>query len=291
MFEGVLPALITPFNEDESIDFKSLSGLIEFLLEAGIHGIVTCGTTGESACLTREERIEFNTHVVTQIKKRIPVIAGVGSNSTAATIQLAQDAEKTGADGLLVITPYYNKPTPEGLYRHFINVAEKSSLPIVLYNVPSRTGINMDAETIEKLSDHPGFVALKEASGSLDQVTAFINICGDRMNILSGDDILTLPILAIGGKGVISVTANILPGKLVQQFQSFKTNDLKTAQAINEEMFPIHKAMFIETNPIPVKTALSMMGMIKPVFRLPLVPMKEKNLVSLRQVLTKYGVL
>src|SRR4030042_2149232 len=205
MFEGVFPAIVTPFNEDELIDFKSLTGLVDYLINSGIHGLVTCGTTGESTSLSREERIQLNQHVVKQVNSRIPVIAGVGTNLTVSTIQFAQDAEKTGIDGLLVITPYYNKPTPEGLFRHFTAVAEKTKLPIILYNVPSRTGVNIDTDTLEKLSHNPRIVQLKEASGSLDQITSFIRICGEKIGILSGDDPLTYPILAIGGKGVISV--------------------------------------------------------------------------------------
>jgi len=290
MFKGSMTAIITPFK-DGKIDEGAFRDLIEFQIKNGTDAIVPCGTTGESATLTYEEHGRVIELVVEIVAKRIPVIAGTGSNSTAETIMLTRHAERTGADAALLITPYYNKPTQEGLYQHYKAVAEEVALPLFLYNVPGRTGINMLPETVARLSEIKNIVGIKEATGNLQQISDVIELCRPGFIILSGDDFTTLPILAIGGHGVISVTSNIAPRDVADMCDAFVAGDMKRATALHYKLQPLHRAMFVETNPIPVKTALAMMGRVREEFRLPLVRMGEKNRERLQKTLMDYGLI
>ncbi|MEO2083537.1 MAG: 4-hydroxy-tetrahydrodipicolinate synthase [Desulfurobacteriaceae bacterium] len=290
MFEGIYVAIPTPFKNGK-VDEKALKEHIEFLIENGVDGIVPCGTTGESATLSYEEHEKVIALTIEQCRGRVKVIAGTGSNSTSEAIRLTRFAEEVKADGALLITPYYNKPNQEGLYLHFKAVAEAVSIPIVLYNVPGRTGVNMLPETVEKLSRIDNIVAIKEATGSTNVATEIINLCGERISVFSGDDLTFFPLLAVGAKGVISVTANIVPEKMVEMFKAFKSGDLVKAQELHLELYPLSKVLFIDTNPIPVKTALSMMGKMEKEFRLPLCPTTPEKEERIREILKKIGVL
>lgn len=290
MFAGSFVAIVTPFRNGQ-IDETKLAELIEFQIKEGTHGVVPCGSTGESATLSHEEHQRVVELTIRMVDGRVPVIAGTGSNSTAEAIKLTEHAKKAGADGVLMITPYYNKPTQEGLFRHFKLIAEQVDIPVVLYNVPGRTGINMIPQTVQRLAEIPNIVAIKEASGSLQQISEILNLCGDTITVLSGDDPLTLPILAVGGKGVISVTANILPADTASLVTEFEAGNWLTAREINNYLHAINQVLFIETNPIPVKTALALMGKISGELRLPLCPMSESNLNTLKNVMRKYNLL
>ncbi|MEE3346811.1 MAG: 4-hydroxy-tetrahydrodipicolinate synthase [Nitrospinota bacterium] len=289
MFEGSFVAIVTPFKNGK-IDAPALSGLIEFHIENGTNGIVPCGTTGESATLDHAEHEEVVRITVETCKGRIPVLAGTGSNATHEAVELTQRAQKLGADGALLITPYYNKPTQEGLYQHFSTVAKETDLPIMLYNVPSRTAINMEPGTVARLSSIKNIVGIKEASGSLVQVSEIIDSCGPDFSVSSGEDALTWPILAIGGKGVISVTANLVPGKFAKLCQAAREGDVETAKALHYELLKLNDVMFIETNPIPVKAALALMGRIENEFRPPLCPPTEEHLSQLKTTLGVYAL-
>jgi 4-hydroxy-tetrahydrodipicolinate synthase len=290
MFSGSMVAIVTPFCNG-AVDEKRLQELIAFQIENGTSAIVPCGTTGESATLTHDEHSRVVAITIEAARKRVPVIAGTGSNSTEEAIQLTRRAKKSGADAALLITPYYNKPTQEGLYLHYKAVAEAVDLPLILYNVPGRTSINMEPKTLERLAQIENIVGVKEASGSLAQVTDIIQRCGDKIAVLSGDDALTLPILAVGGKGVISVAANIIPDQMADMVNSFMEGNLARAQELNLNLYPLFQSLFYETNPIPVKTALCLMGKIGGEFRLPLCSMTEWNLSKLKEVLAKYRLL
>lgn len=290
MFAGSLVAIVTPFRNGQ-IDEKGLAELIELQIKEGTHGIVPCGSTGESATLSHEEHQKVVELTIRVVDGRVPVIAGTGSNSTAEALKLTTYAKKAGADGALMITPYYNKPTQEGLYRHFSLIAEKVDIPIILYNVPGRTGVNMLPQTVERLAQIPNIVGIKEASGSLQQISDIINLCGNKLTILSGDDGLTLPILAVGGKGVISVTANILPADTASLVTEFEAGNWMKAREISNYLHAINQALFIETNPIPVKTALALMGKISGEMRLPLCPLSENNLGPLKSVMKRYNLI
>ncbi len=288
MFEGSIVALATPFNKNGEIDFKSLENLIEFHIGEKTDGILPCGCTGEAATLTHDEQKKIIEFVVRKVNKRIPVIAGTGSNSTEEALDLTSFAKKAGADAALLITPYYNKPTPKGQYLHYQKIAAEVDIPIILYNVPSRTGTNMLPETIAKLSEIPNIVAVKEANPSLDQVSKIISLCD--ITVLSGNDSVTLPILSVGGKGVISVVANVVPRKIHELVQNFKEGKLKEARKIHYELYPLFEALFYETNPIPVKEALALMGKIQPNLRLPLCRMGEESKEKLVKVLKDLGL-
>jgi len=290
MYKGSYVAIVTPFK-DNVLDEKGLRQNIKFLIEKGSSGIVACATTGECPSLSDEEYEHVIRIAVEQTKGKVPVIAGAGTNSTTKTIKLVQRAEEFGAQGVLVVTPYYNNPTQEGLYRHYRVVSEASNIPIIVYNVPSRTGCNILPRTIARLyHDCKNIVGLKAASGNLDQVSEVQWLCGDEFDILSGDDSLTFPMLAIGAKGVISVVANILPDKVAMLCESFSNGDLLQARKIHLEIFPVIKAMFIETNPIPLKKAMNLLGMPSGKPRLPLVEMGEENVSILKKVLIDYGI-
>jgi len=289
LLRGSMVALVTPFKGGK-IDKRALKKLIEFHVVNGTDAIVPCGTTGESATLSHEEHTKVVEMTLEYVDGRIPVVAGTGSNSTEEAIQLTQHAERAGADAALLITPYYNKPTQEGLYQHFRAVARGVRIPIILYNVPGRTSVNLLPETISRLTEFKNIVGIKEATGDLKQIGDLISLCGDRMTVLSGDDFTTLPILAIGGKGVISVTANVAPRDVSSMVHAYLRGDEKEAVALHTSLWPLHKAMFLETNPIPVKTALGIMGMIDPEMRLPLAPLSLANREKLTKTLKAYGL-
>ena len=290
MFEGSFVAIVTPFKNGE-VDAAALRDLIEFHIANGTNGIVPCGTTGESATLSHAEHEEVIRLSVETCKGRIPVLAGTGSNATQEAIELTLRAQKIGADGALLITPYYNKPTQEGLFQHFSIVAKETDIPIILYNVPSRTSINMLPRTVARLSSVNNIVGIKEASGSLVQVSEIIDSCGPDFEVISGEDPLTWPILAIGGKGVISVTANLVPDKFAKLVDAARTGDVETAKALHYELLKLNDIMFIETNPIPVKAALALMGRIQNEFRAPLCPPSEESLSKLNTVLKDYALI
>lgn len=291
MFKGSIVAIVTPFKNG-NVDEEKLRDLIEFQIKNGTSGIVPCGTTGESATLSFEEHERVIEITVEQVKKRIPVIAGTGSNSTEEAIMLTKHAAKVGADASLQVAPYYNRPTQKGLYEHFKAIAESVEIPIVLYNIASRTGVNIEPETIAKLAgDCKTIVGVKEASGSLDQMSRIKQLSGENFALLSGDDSLTLPILSIGGTGVISVVANIVPKDVASLVTEFEKGNLKKAKDLHYKLLPLIKAMFIETNPIPVKTALGLLGLCKPDLRLPLCTISEENLEKLKKALKDYRLL
>ncbi|MEK6759385.1 MAG: 4-hydroxy-tetrahydrodipicolinate synthase [Deltaproteobacteria bacterium] len=289
MFTGSITALVTPFK-DGKVDEAALRRLIDFQIENGINGVVPCGTTGESATLNYEEHDHVIEVVIDAVAGRVPVIAGTGSNSTSETIQLTAHAKKAGADAALLIAPYYNKPTQQGLYEHYRRVAEEVDIPIMLYNVPGRTGVNMLPETVARLSEIESIIGIKEATGDLKQVSEVIEYSRKGFLVLSGDDFTTLPMLAIGGHGVISVTSNVMPKEISDMVRFFKAGRFDEATRLHFSLQALHRMMFIETNPIPVKTALAMMGMISGEFRLPLVEMAEANRVKLQGVLKSYGL-
>jgi len=288
--KGSMVALVTPFKNDK-VDEGKLKELVEFHIENGTKAVIPCGTTGESATLSLAEHDRV-VEVVTKIaKKRITVIAGSGSNNTKEAIRLTRHAKDVGADAALLISPYYNRPTQQGLYLHFKAVADVVDIPIVLYNIASRTGVNIEPETIAELAKIKNIVGVKEASGNLDQMSRIAQLCGDEFALISGDDSLTLPLMAIGGTGVISVVANIAPKDVADLVDSFLKGDLRHAKKMHYKLLPLIKAMFIETNPIPVKTAIGLMGMIEPGLRLPMCDMKPENLAKLRKALKDYGLL
>ncbi len=283
-------AIVTPMK-DGAIDEKALEALVEFHLENGTSAIVPCGTTGESATLSHDEHRRVIELTVKVVDGKIPVIAGTGSNSTEEAIALTQHAKTAGATAALLITPYYNKPTQEGLYRHFKAIAEGVDLPQILYNIPGRTGVNMLPETVARLLEHENVVGMKEGSGSIQQMGHLIHLCGDRLCVISGDDVLTLPLMALGGKGVISVTANIAPSDMAEMTAAALSGDFTEARRINEKLYPLHQVLFLETNPIPVKAALALMGRCSDEVRLPLCGLSDAYLTRLRTTLSDYGLL
>ena len=290
MFEGSIVAIVTPFK-DGKVDEEAFRELIEFQIENGTSAIVPCGTTGESATLDFEEHKRVIKICVDAVKKRVPVIAGAGANNTKEAIELTAFAKEAGADATLQVVPYYNKPTQEGLYLHFSTIAKEVPLPQVLYNIPSRTGVNMLPQTVARLAELKEIVAIKEASGNLVQMAEIMNLAGDKITLLSGDDTLTLPVLSIGGKGVISVIANIVPKETAEMVRLWNQGDVEGAKNMYLKLLPLCQAMFYETNPIPVKTALSLMGKIKGELRLPLCPMSQSNLERLKAVLKQYNLI
>ncbi|HSA65846.1 MAG TPA: 4-hydroxy-tetrahydrodipicolinate synthase [Nitrospira sp.] len=284
MFSGSIVAIVTPFRNGK-VDERALGDLIEWQIAHGTNGIVPCGTTGESATLTHEEHHRVVRLTVEVVRGRVPVIAGTGSNSTDEAISLTRHAKEAGADGALLITPYYNKPMQEGLYRHYKAVAEAVDLPLVLYNIPGRTGVNMVPATVARLAVMKNIVGIKEGSGSVQQASDIAQTCGDRLTVLSGDDPLTLPMMAVGAKGVITVTANVMPKEMAQLVAFFLAGRIDEARRIHFSLSPLFAALFSETNPIPVKEALGMMGKIDPELRLPLCAMSTENRNQLTRVL------
>ncbi len=291
MFKGSIVAIVTPFD-NKKVDEKKLRELIEFQIKNGTSGIVPCGTTGESATLSFEEHDKVIEITIDQTKKRVPVIAGTGSNSTEEAIILTRHAEKAGADASLQVSPYYNRPTQKGLYEHFKAVADSVKIPIILYNIASRTGVNIEPETIARLAnDCKNIVGVKEASGSLDQMSRIKQLCPERFELISGDDSLTLPLLAIGGIGIISVAANIIPADVAAMVEEFEKGNTEEARRLHYKMLPLIKALFVETNPIPVKTALGLMGLCKSDLRLPMTEMLAENKEKLKKAMKDYGLL
>jgi 4-hydroxy-tetrahydrodipicolinate synthase len=284
MFSGSIVAIVTPFRKGQ-VDERAFADLIEWQIANGTNGIVPCGTTGESATLTHEEHHRVIKLTVEVVRGRVPVIAGTGSNSTDEAISLTQHAREAGADGALLITPYYNKPSQEGLYRHYKAVAEAVDMPLVLYNIPGRTGVNMLPATVARLAVMKNIVGIKEGSGSVQQASDIAQACGDRLTVLSGDDPLTLPMMAVGAKGVITVTANVMPKEMAQLVAAFLAGRVDEARRIHFALSPLFAALFYETNPIPVKEALGMMGKIDPELRLPLCAMGADNRNQLSRVL------
>lgn len=291
MFKGSMVAIITPFTPDGRVDEESYRRLIEFQLENGTDVIVPCGTTGESATLDYEEHDRVIQICIEQVNKRVPVIAGTGSNSTSEAIELSLHAKKMGADAVLLVSPYYNKPSQEGLYQHYKKIAETVALPQVLYNVPGRTGMNMDAKTTIRLAEFSNVVAIKEASGNLTQAGEILFAAGDKIDVLSGDDFLTLPLMACGAKGVISVTANIMPKEVKAMVVAIQEGRWEDARKMHLKLLEIHNTMFIESNPVPVKTAASLMGKCGATVRLPLVDMQSTTLEKLKSVMQGYGLI
>ena len=289
MFQGSIVALVTPFKQGE-LDEKALRDLVEFHIAEGTNAIVPCGTTGESATLSHEEHCRVIEIVIDQAKKRVPVIAGAGSNSTKEAVFLTEHAKKSGADAVLSITPYYNKPTQAGLYQHFKTIAEQVDIPIVLYNVPGRTGVNMLPDTVIELSKIKNIVGVKEASGSLDQAGAILQHTDDSFDVISGEDSLTFPMMAMGAKGVISVTANVAPKKMAQMCKAVLENNMIEARKLHYELIDLSKAVFYETNPIPAKKAVYLMGLIENEIRLPLVEMTKENTEKLKTVMKNLGI-
>ncbi|MBW1773463.1 MAG: 4-hydroxy-tetrahydrodipicolinate synthase [Deltaproteobacteria bacterium] len=290
MFKGSIVAIVTPFK-DGKVDEESYRQLIEFQIENGTSAIVPCGTTGESATLKMEEHARVIDIAVEAVNKRVPVIAGTGGNSTSEAIELTEHAKKVGADATLQVTPYYNKPTQEGLYQHFKAIAKAVPLPQVLYNVPSRTSVNMLPETVARLAELPEVVAIKEASGNIGQMADIVRLAGDKITLLSGDDNLTLPVLCVGGTGVVSVAANIVPRDTADLVKAWEEGRIDEAKGLFYKLLPLCQAMFFETNPIPVKTSLGLMGKIQDEMRLPLYPMAPANLEKLKKALSEYGLI
>ncbi len=291
MFKGSIVAIVTPFKNNK-IDEKKLRQLIDFQIKNGSSGIVPCGTTGESATLSFDEHESVIQIAIDQAGKRVPVIAGTGSNSTEEAIMLTKQAASAGADASLQVSPYYNRPTQKGLYEHFKAIAQSVKIPIILYNIAGRTGVNIEPETIAKLAqDCKNIVAVKEASGSLDQMSRIKQLCPKNFDLISGDDGLTLPVLSIGGTGIISVVANIVPKDVAQLVAAFEKGDFKKAKELHYKLLPLIKAVFLETNPIPVKTAMGLLGMCAPDLRLPMCSMSEANLDKLKKVLKDYRLL
>lgn len=290
MFKGAITALVTPFRNGQ-VDEKALRELIEFQIAGGIDGLVPCGTTGESPTLTHDEHDRVIEITIDAAKKRVPVIAGTGSNSTAEALRLTKHAYEAGADGALIACPYYNKPTQEGLYQHFQLIAQKVPMPIIPYNIPGRTGVNMSPELIARLAKISNIVGIKEASGSLKQMNDVLDLCGPEFDVLSGDDGLTLPLMAMGGKGIISVASNIIPADMSRLVDALDGERLAEGRALHQKMSPLFDVLFVETNPIPVKAALAMMGKIEYEYRLPLCKMAAGNYDKLKKVMENYGLI
>lgn len=291
VLKGIYTALVTPFK-DGSVDETALKGLIEFQLAGGVNGIVPCGTTGEASTLSYEEHERVIELTVTFTGGRVPVIAGTGSNSTHETIEITRVAKRLGSNMVLLVAPYYNRPTQEGLYQHFKKVAEEVDIPIILYNIPTRTGVNMLPELVVRLAEIPNIVGIKEASGSLQQVADIYRLTKGKFAILSGDDNLFLPMMSLGATGVISVLSNVVPAKMQALARAFMDEkNLQKALDLHVELMPLFQTMFIEVNPVPVKETLYFMGMLERELRLPLCPLTEKNRETLKGVIKEYGLL
>lgn len=286
MFKGVFTAIVTPFKEDESVDEETLKKLINFNIENDVSGIVPCGTTGESPTLSHEEHDRVIEITVKHVNKRVPVIAGTGSNCTKEAIRLTKHAEEVGADACLLVNPYYNKPTQEGLYRHFKAIADSVEFPCVVYNIKGRTGVNVETSTLIRLvNDCKNIVAVKEASGDLEQIKDVIAQRPEGFSVLSGDDNITFDLIKAGGDGVVSVASNLVPDKMSKMVKLALDGEFKEAEKLNNELMPLFKAEFIETNPIPIKAALAMKGMIKEVYRLPMCELSDRHRKELKKVL------
>jgi 4-hydroxy-tetrahydrodipicolinate synthase len=286
MFSGTFTALVTPFRNGK-VDVEALEGMVEFQIQHGVSGLVPCGTTGETPAMSEaEDRVVVET-VVRVANGRVPVVAGTGSNSTDMAIKYTRMAQEVGADGSLQVAPYYNKPTQEGLYRHFAAIAESTELPLVLYNIPGRTGVTISAETMARLAEIPNVVGVKDSTLSMNMIADVISLCGEDFDVLSGDDPMTLPLVALGGRGVISVASNVAPGAVSDMVKALLEGDFERGRELHYELLPLFRALFVETNPIPVKTAASLLGLCSDEMRLPLVPMEGENLSVLQETLDR----
>lgn len=290
MFKGSMVALVTPMKDDGTVDTQALHELVEWHIQSKTDGLVIAGTTGESATLEPHEQTDIVTQVVKQVAGRIPVIAGTGTNSTRTTLQLTENAKKAGVDACLIVTPYYNKPSQDGLYQHYKTIAEKVALPIILYNVPGRTACDMQPETVERLSKIKHIIGIKEATGKLDRAREIIECCGDTVAVYSGDDATALDLMLHGAKGVISVTANVAPAKMVQLCEAALAGDRERAMVINNELMGLHTKLFVESNPVPAKWALYTMGKIKAGIRLPLLPLDSRHHQEVKEAMQNAGV-
>src|SRR2546426_5056181 len=290
MFTGSMTALVTPFRAGE-IDRRALGALVERQIEAGAHGLVPCGSRGEAATLTHDEHVQVVREVVRLARGRVPVIAGAGSNSTAEAIRLTRGAEKAGADGALLISPYYNRPTQEGIYQHYKKIASEVGIPLIVYNIPGRTGSKIEPETLARLSEIKNIAGVKEATGSVDQAIDVIRLCGDRLAVYSGEDSLIFSLMALGGKGVISTVANVAPKETSQLTEACLKGNWEKGRELQFKLMPLIRSLFLETNPIPAKTALALMGKCSSDLRLPLTPMAEGNLKKLRAAMSDFGLL
>ncbi len=290
IFEGVGTALITPFNEN-GVDFESLERIVNDQITAGVNALIVCGTTGEPATMTEQERISAVKCVVETTAGRVPVIAGAGSNCTATAISNCQKYEALGVDGLLIVTPYYNKCTQKGLIAHYEAIAKSTTLPIIVYNVPGRTGVNILPETLDKIADIPNVVAIKEASGNLNQVQKMLDLCKDRIDVYSGEDNLAVEIVKMGGKGLISVLSNVVPSKTATMLSLALKGEYELADALQKDVNPLVDQLFVEVNPIPVKKAMELMGYCKKYIRLPLTEMEDEHTEKLKELLIRQGVL
>ncbi len=284
MFSGAFTALVTPFRNGE-VDVEALEGMVEFQIQNGIHGLVPCGTTGETPAMSEsEDRLVIET-VVRIANGRVPVIAGTGSNSTDMAIKYTKMAEEVGADGSLQVSPYYNKPTQEGLYRHFAAIAESTNLAIILYNIPGRTSVTIDAETTARLAEIPNIVGTKEATLSMNMAMDVMSLCGEGFDVLSGDDPVTLPLMSLGGRGVISVASNVAPAAVSNMVNALLKGDWERGRELHYELLPLFRTLFVETNPIPVKTAASILGLCSDEMRMPMIPLQGENLDTLRRIM------
>lgn len=285
MFSGTFTALVTPFRNGE-VDVEALEGMVEFQIQHGVSGLVPCGTTGETPAMSEaEDRLVVET-TVRVANGRVPIIAGTGSNSTDMAIKYTRMAQEVGADGSLQVAPYYNKPTQEGLYRHFAAIAESTDLPLVLYNIPGRTGVTISAETMARLAEEiPNIVGVKDSTLSMNMISDMRALCGEEFSILSGDDPMALPLVALGGRGVISVASNVAPGAVSDMVRALLSGDYDRGRELHYELLPLFRALFVETNPIPVKTAASLLGLCSDEMRLPMVPLSGENLRGLERVM------
>lgn len=290
-FGRLLTAMVTPLGKDLSVDYTQAKKLARYLVESGSEGLVVAGTTGESPTLTRDEKIELFKVIVEEVGGKAVVIAGTGGNNTADSVALTQAAEKAGVDGVMLVGPYYNKPSQEGLYQHFKTVAESTDLPVMLYNIPGRTAVNILPATVQRLAQLENIVAIKEASGSLDQVSELRRILPDNFAIYSGDDSMTLPLMALGGKGVVSVASHVVGPKMKEMINAFTSGNITMATKLHVELFPVFKSMFVTTNPVPVKAALNMLGWQVGLPRLPLVEATEDEKGIIKTVLAEQGLL
>src|SRR6185436_4145048 len=291
MFQGCGTALVTPFQSDLSLDEEALRRLVQRQIEGGIHFLVPCGTTGENPTLTREEHLRVVEITLEEAKGKVPVLAGAGGNDTRELVHLAKEVEALGADGLLVVTPYYNKPTPEGLVAHYREIARNTRLPIVVYNVPGRTGLNVEPATLARLARIDRVVAVKEASGNISQMSQIFQVVPHDFAVLSGDDGLTLPLIALGGVGVISVASNEVPYAMSRLTSLCLEGDFPAAQQMHRRLHALMDINFIESNPGPVKAALAMMGLIEPAYRLPVVPPRPESVKKIEHVLSELGLI
>jgi 4-hydroxy-tetrahydrodipicolinate synthase len=286
MFSGTFTALITPFRNG-GVDVEALEGMVEFQVQHGVSGLVPCGTTGETPAMSEAEDRAVVEAVVRVANGRVPVVAGTGSNSTDMAIKYTRMAQEVGADGSLQVAPYYNKPTQEGLYRHFATIAESTDLPLILYNIPGRTSVTISADTMARLAEIPNIVGVKDSTLSMNMISDVIDLCGEDFDVLSGDDPMTLPLIALGGRGVISVASNVAPGAVSEMVKALLEGEWERGRELHYELLPLFRALFFETNPIPVKTAASLLGLCSDEMRLPLIPMTGENLRRLQETMDR----